>query len=229
MLGIMWGINKMQNIKIKNFIYLLVGFSGLIWFILACLSKLDLSVAKDFFSLAPKVISIDLIVIGVFVKWGWKFKVFRSWLVPFPNVNGTWLGNIRSDWIDPKTGERVPLIPVMLTIKQSFNKLNCVMHTTEMKSTSISEGFNINIDKQVKQLSYIYTSKPRITLNKRSVPHDGAIVFDIIETPSKKMKGRYWTERNTTGEIILTYKSKVIFEEMPEETPEHPVTESENR
>lgn len=225
----MWGMNKMQNIKIKNSIYLLIGLSSIIWFTLACLSKLDLSVAKDFFSLVPKVISIDLFLIAVFVKWGWKFKVFRNWLVPFPNVNGTWLGLIRSDWVNPKTGERIPKIPVMLTIKQSFNKLNCVMHTTEMKSTSISEGFNINIDKQVKQLSYIYTSKPRIIINNRSVQHDGAILFDIIENPTRKLKGRYWTERNTTGEITLTFESKKMLEEMPEETPEHPVTEPENR
>ncbi len=91
----------------------------------------------------------------------------------------------------------------MLTISHSLFHINCTMHTGEMKSISMAEGFNIDKDKQIKQLSYIYTSKPRIVLNERSSQHDGAIVFEIIESPEKKLNGRYWTERKTNGEIII--------------------------
>lgn len=190
---------------------------------------MDLSKAKDFFSLVPKVVSIDLLLIGVFVKWGWKIALFRNWLVPFPNLNGTWIGRIYSDWINPETNERIPPIPLMLTIKQSFFQVSCLMHTGEMKSYSFSEGFNIDSDRQVKQLAYIYTSKPRISLNKRSLPHDGAIVFEIIEKPERKLTARYWTERKTTGEIILEYYSNELMEELPKSIEEHPVTEDANK
>lgn len=164
----------------------------------------------------------------LFTKWGWKWKVFRGWLVPFPNLNGSWTGNIYSDWTNPETGKGVPPIPVLLTVNQSFFHISCKMMTGEMDSFSVSEGFNIASEKQIKQLAYIYTSKPRISLQERSLPHDGAMVFEIIEKPKSKLRGRYWTERKTTGEITLTHFHSDILEDIPEEITEHPATEKEN-
>ena len=219
----------MQNITIRNSLYVLVGISGIIWFGLAVLNELDLSKAKDFFGLVPKVVSLDLLIIALFVKWGWRFNIFRGWLVPFPNLNGTWVGSIYSDWVNPETGEKPEPIPVMLTIKQSFFHISCVMHTGEMNSSSYSEGFVIDADRQIKLLAYSYTSRPRVSLSERSTPHDGTAVFQIIEYPSKKLKGRYWTERMTKGEIILEFHSSDILEELPDDFGEHPVTEVGNR
>lgn len=219
----------MRNVTIKSSLYLLVGVSAVAWFLLAYFSGLDLSKAKDFFTLIPKVVSIDVLVVALFVKWGWKLKMFRGWLVPFPNLNGTWVGFIYSDWINPATGEKPPPIPVMLTVNQSFFHASCVMRTSEMESLSYSEGFLIDADRQVKQLAYSYTSKPRLSLNERSIPHDGTAVFQIIEKPKSKLHGRYWTERLTKGEINLEYHTNELLEELPDSLGDHPVTEHENR
>jgi hypothetical protein len=219
----------MRNVTIKSSLYLLVGVSAAAWFLLAYLSQLDLSKVKDFFGLVPKVVSIDLLVIAVFVKWGWKFKIFRGWLVPFPNINGTWVGFIYSDWKDPEAGGKPPPIPVMLTVNQSFFHISCVMRTSEMESSSYSEGFLIDSDRQIKKVAYSYASKPRLSLNERSVSHDGTAVFQIIEKPKQKLIGRYWTERLTKGEIVLEHHSEELFEELPVSLGEHPVTEHENR
>jgi len=219
----MWVMNNMSNIKLKNSIWSLVIISALVWFILAWFSGLNLSDAKVFFKLVPNVVSLDLLIITVFTKWLWKYDCFRGWLVPFPNLNGSWIGHIFSGWEDPETGQGVPPIPVMLTINQSFLHISCMMHTGEMKSYSMSEGFNIDKDRQIKQVSYIYTSKPRIVVDNRSLPHDGAIVFDIIEVQEKKLTGRYWTERKTTGEIELVFHTKKILEEIPESIGTHPL------
>lgn len=224
---LLW-IQIMRNVTLKNSLYLLLGVSAIAWFLLAYFNNLDLSKVKDFFGLIPKVVTIDLLVIAVFVKWGWKFKIFRGWLVPFPNLHGSWMGNIYSDWENPTTQDKAPPIPVLLVIKQNFFHINCKMMTGEMESFSTAEGFNIEADRQIKQLAYIYTSKPRISLNERSLPHDGSIVFDIIEKPEEKLKGRYWTERKTTGEIILKRYSLCILEDVPEDFGKHPITETEN-
>lgn len=218
----------MKNIQLKSSLYSIVILSAVAWVLLAWLSGVDLSTASAFLSLIPKVVTFDLILILAFTKWGWKWKMFRGWLVPFPNLNGSWTGNIYSSWINPETGQGVPPIPVMLTVNQTFFHINCKMKTGEMDSFSVSEGFNIDDERQLKQLAYIYTSKPRISLNERSLPHDGSMVFDIVEKPEKKLKGRYWTERKTTGEIILTHYSSSILEELPEELDDHPVTEKGN-
>jgi len=219
----------MKNLTIKSSIYLIIIVSSVIWFSLAYANNLDLSKAKDFFSLVPKVVSIDLLLISIFIKWGWKFKVFRGWLVPFPNLNGTWLGLIYSDWVNPETGAKPKPIPVMLTINQSFFHVSCVMHTGEMRSNSYAEGFMIDSDRQIKQVAYSYTSKPRLSLTDRSIPHDGTSVFQIIEKPTLKLTGRYWTERLTKGEISLEFHSKELLEEIPDNFESHPVTEPENR
>jgi hypothetical protein len=98
-----------------------------------------------------------------------------------------------------------------------------------MESSSYSEGFLIEPDRQIKNVTYSYTSKPRLSLNERSIPHDGTAVFQIIEKSKRKLLGRYWTERLTKGEIVLQYHSKELLEELPEGLGEHPVTENENR
>ena len=219
----------MRNVTLKTSVYLLVGISAAVWFLLAYFNGLDLSNVKDFFGLIPKVVSIDLLVVAAFVKWGWKFKIFRGWLVPFPNLNGSWVGFIHSDWRNPETGEKPPPIPVMLTINQSFFHISCMMCTSEMESSSYSEGFLLEPERQIKNLVYTYASKPRLSLTERSIPHDGAAVFKIFENPKPKLVGRYWTERLTKGEIFLEYRSKELLEELPEDLGEHPVTENENR
>jgi len=219
----------MRNITIKNSLYLLVGISALAWFVLAYIGQLDLSKVKDFFGLIPKVVTFDLILIGWFVKWGWKIKIFRGWLVPFPNLNGSWKGMIYSNWKDPKTGEKAKPIPVMLTVKQSFFHISCVMITEEMESFSYAEGFLIDPDRQLKQVAYSYTSKPRLSLSARSAPHEGTTVFKIIEKPKLKLQGRYWTERPTTGEIVLDHFTTECLEQLPDDFGEHPITEEENK
>jgi hypothetical protein len=219
----------MQNITIKSSVYILVGVSAVVWVLLAYSGGLELSKIKDFLSLVPKVVTIDMFLIALFVKWGWKIKLFRGWLVPFPNLNGTWTGEIHSHWKHPETGERPAPIPVMLTINQSFFHISCVMHTGEMRSNSYTEGFMIDPDRQIKQLAYSYSSKPRLSVSERSIPHDGTGVFQIIEKPNFKLVGRYWTERLTTGEIKLGFFSKDILDEIPHSLGEHPVTEPENR
>ena len=219
----------MRNVTIKSSLYLLVGISAIAWFSLAYFGDLDLSEVKDFFGLVPKVVSIDLLIVAVFVKWGWKMKLFRGWLVPFPNLNGSWLGFIYSDWINPDTGEKPPPIPVMLTVNQSFFHVSCMMHTGEMESYSYSEGFLIDPERQIKNIAYSYSSKPRLSLNDRSIPHDGTAVLKIVENPALKLVGRYWTERLTKGEIVLEYHSKDLLEELPNDLGDHPVTEDENR
>jgi len=213
----------MRNLNIKYLVYLLLGISGAAWFCIGLISGVDFSKFIDFIKLLPKVAMVDLLLIGVFVKWAWKWRFLHEWLVPFPNLEGTWQGPIRSSWIDPNTNERVPPIPCILSIKQSFTKISCVMRTLEMVSYSFGEGFRLEGDNQIRQLCYSYTSKPLPLVTDRSPIHEGTIVFSIIGKPVKKLSGHYWTARKTTGEIELTYRCKEILDEMPEDMTQHPM------
>lgn len=117
----------------------------------------------------------------------------------------------------------------MLTVKQTFFSTSYVVRTSEMQSDSYVEGFLIDEQRQQKELTYSYTSRPRASLSHRSNPHDGACVLSIIENPKRRLKGRYWTERQTTGEMIFDFYSDDLLEELPDDHREHPKTEPENQ
>jgi hypothetical protein len=214
----------MRNVNLRMSLWILLALSGAVWFSFAYYAGVDLSKVSEFFGLLPKVVTVDLMAVTAFVKWLWRCKWFRGWLVPFPDLNGTWLGEIRSDWIDAKTGNRIPPIPAMLTIRQTFFHISCVTQTAEMRSDSYVEGFQIDEERQIRQLAYSYQSRPRISLQERSTLHDGTTVFEIIECPKRKLRGRYWTERKTTGEMDFQFHSRNIFEELPSDFRPHPMT-----
>src|SRR4030042_5281898 len=214
----------MKNLNLKAFIYILLIFSAILWFALAWFGGLSLSNLWAFLKLLPKVATIDLLLWSLFAKWGWRWRIFRGWLVPFPDLSGTWQGEIRSDWRDIQTHTKPLGIPTILSIKQTFGKISCVLRTTEMVSHSYVEGFVIDRERQLKKLTFSYTSRPKPSVRERSSPHDGTIVFDLIGKPVSKLEGQYWTDRKTTGEITLTFRGKKVLEEMPDDLPPHPVS-----
>ena len=206
----------MRNANLKVSLWILLVLSAIIWFLFAYFAGLDLSKISDFFGLIPEVITLDLIAITIFVKWLWRWKRFRGWLVPFPDLNGTWLGEIRSEWIDQEKCKKIPPIPAMLTVRQTFFSTSCVMQTKEMRSDSYGEEFQIDEERQIKQFIYSYVSRPKISLQERSNIHHGTVLFEVIGSPKMKLKGRYWTDRKTIGEMEFIFHSKKIFEELPE-------------
>jgi len=138
-------------------------------------------------------------------------------------LNGTWQGEIQTNWKD-SNGISPDPIPVALAIKQSFGHISCIMRTGEMESTSFAEGFCIDKDNQIRKLCYSYTSKPKSNLRDRSTPHDGTMVFNIIGNPVHKLEGEYWTQRQTTGVVTLTIRTKAVLDEFPSDLPPHPLS-----
>lgn len=165
--------------------------------------------------IAYKTIPVVLLVVGLFVKYMWCWKIFRGWLVPFSDLNGTWQGTIQTTWKNPETGEVPGPIPVILTIKQTFTRMSCVMRTAEMTSRSFLADFWLDGDEQIRKIGYSYHSSPNPTVRHRSEAHDGSAVFEIIGNPVTKLKGIYWTGRNTTGELVFTFREQKLLEEFP--------------
>lgn len=210
----------MKNLSLKKFAFVVVTLTVIIGWLLARYKGINLSNLVDFVTLIPQIVIILLVLFSIFATWGWKWKIFR-WFVPYPDLNGSWLGTLHSNWVNPETEERLDPIPAMLIIKQNFLNTRCVMHTGEMKSYSFSEEFQIDKDRQIQTLSYSYSSEPRSIFRKRSVQHVGSAVLDIINSPKLKLSGKYWTDRETTGEIQLTFYSKEVLQEIPKDWGPH--------
>ena len=212
----------MKNLNLKPFLSILLAFSGLVWFTIATANGLNMQNFVDFMRPIPKVVTADLILVAVFMKWLWRWKHLQGWLVPFPDLNGTWQGEIQTNWKDAE-GKTPGPIPAMLTIKQTFGRMSCVMRTGEMESHSFLEGFCIDKEAQVRRLCYSYTSKTKTALRSRSTPHDGTMLFNIIGTPARKLEGEYWTQRQTTGTVTLRFREKGVLDELPSDLAKHPM------
>jgi hypothetical protein len=214
----------MINLNVKVFIYIFLLISASAWFLIILLTGLDVNKWWELLRPLPSVATIVLFLFAIFTRWVWRWKVFQSWLVPFPNLSGTWEGSIHTTWSESDNEKKTSSIPVILTIKQSFLNISCVMRTAEMTSYSYAEGLMIQTDSQIKKLAYSYTSNPNINLAHRSMPHDGTVVLDIIGNPVSKLTGHYWTTRKTTGEIYVTFRDKKLLDEIPEGFSPHPLS-----
>ena len=216
----------MKNLNMKPFLYLLAGFSAIVLFLAALVQGFALRNFLDVLRLIPIVATADGIAYFVFTVWLWRWKLFQGWLIPFPDLNGTWQGHIQTNWRDAE-GKTPGPIPTILTIKQSFGRMSCVMRTGEIESHSYLEGFCIDKDAQVRRLCYSYTSRPKASLRERSTPHDGTMLFNIIGKPVHKLEGEYWTQRQTSGTVTVTFRINELLDEMPGNLPTHPMTGSE--
>jgi hypothetical protein len=176
------------------------------------------------FRIGYKAIPLVLIAAVAFATYAWKWRMFRGWLVPFPDLNGTWEGVIETTWENPETGKIPGPIPVILSIKQSFVRISCVMRTAEMTSHSFLADFWLNGDEQIRMLGYSYRSDPLPSVRDRSHLHNGTVLFQLVGDPVVKLNGSYWTSRNSAGEIHLTFRERNCLEEFPSDLGEHPVS-----
>jgi len=216
----------MRNFNPKPFAYLLFVAFAICLILVALFTGHKINDIQSAIIASYKTIPILLGLAWLFTAFGWRWKVLQDWLVPFPDLNGTWQGQLQTTWKNPETNQAPVPIPVILTIKQSFTKISCVMRSAEMTSQSYLAGFWIDSDEQVRMLGYCYTSKPSIIVSERSKPHDGTITFEIIGNPANKLKGTYWNDRESKGEVVLTFRTTKQLDDFPEDMGAHPVTES---
>lgn len=199
----------MKNIRKEAYIWLRIAAFASIWSALILVGgdmKLDGEAVKKL----PEVVAIYSIVAYLFKHWIWKWRFLQGWLIPYPNLQGTWTGTLQSSWIDPRTGSGIGPIPVTLAIRQSFDAISCSLFTAESESYSVSAQINQDEDSGSLHLDYSYTNRPKLGLRDRSAIHDGAAALRIVTVPSRSLDGEYWTSRKTTGEMSFTFVDSSI-------------------
>ena len=162
--------------------------------------------------LIPQAISIYIVIGIIFKKWVWRWSLLQKWLVKVPDLQGTWRGELKSDWINPETGEKINPIPIVLVIRQTFSNIKCTLMTEESSSYSTTADINIAANSEDLYLVYNYTNRPKATIRDRSEIHDGAAILKIINKPDRCLEGEYWTSRKTRGDMMLAFESKDLAE-----------------
>ncbi len=142
-------------------------------------------------------ITVVTLICTLFVSWAWKWKLFQTWLVPFPYLSGKWVGEIKSTYNSENSS-----IPVEVVIKHHFFNIQIKVKTNESSSISTCGSFDIDEDRGLKQLIYSYQNNPKATVRERSEIHYGTTRLEINED-ANVLAGEYWTSRKTTGDIKL--------------------------
>ncbi|MGI5881089.1 MAG: hypothetical protein ACOX6L_11010 [Syntrophomonadaceae bacterium] len=152
---------------------------------------------KGIISAISTGISITAIIAIFFVSHAWKWKIFKGWLVPFPNLNGCWEGCIKYNY-DGRDSSR----KIKVNIKQTFISIIVNLESKESHSKNFCGSFNIDKKRDERQLIYSYFNEPEAKYRNRSPLHYGTTKLDLA-SDDKSMKGEYWTNRGSLGSISL--------------------------
>src|SRR3990172_6669905 len=121
----------MKNIRREISIWVQCGAFVLIWIGVLYISGVAFQINWEALRTIPEVIAIYSILHLIFTRWAWRLRIFQHWLVPYPDLQGTWVGTLESTWVNPNTGKRIEPIPILLTIRQTFSSISCTMYSNE--------------------------------------------------------------------------------------------------
>ena len=139
---------------------------------------------------------------ALFDRWAWKQRLLQGWFVNRPILVGDWNFKIRSLWTDPQTDGTPDPIEAKVTIRQTYTQLHLRLETPESSGDFVASRI-VAKDDGTYQITGMFRNQPRISIQDRSRTHMGALVLDVLGEPSSpsELKGHYWTDRGTSGEI----------------------------
>lgn len=191
----------MTRLQITAFLGMSVAF----WIILLALRGVPLS--WEMFLPFSAVVSAVTIVLLIFDKWAWSWRIFRGWLIKRPYLHGTWKTELQSDWIDPKTKKGIPPINCYTVIRQTASMLSIRLITPESRSKTVSAAIE-NCNDGTFEVNGTYRNRPKSEYRHRSEVHYGSLLLTADTPVPNQLEGEYWTDRKTTGSLLLVDRKK---------------------
>lgn len=162
-----------------------------------------------FFSLAVLVATV---VLGAWDRWLWRFSPIQRLGRGVPlDLGGTWKGTLTSLWIDPRTDKHPPPKTAFLVVRQTATTASVVLLTDEARSRSSLA--KVSISDGVTSFEYIFTGNPDPSVEDRSRAHRGAGSLIASGRPATRLQGRYWTDRDSRGEVDFEQRNRVAAED----------------
>jgi len=156
---------------------------------------------------------------AVVVLWLWDRLL---WKLPLAqripgvprNLNGTWQGTLTSLWEDSHAGAAPAPKPAYLVVRQTASAVSAILFSDE--SRSVSSLAIVSSGDGTATLDYLYVGRPDIKVEDRSRMHNGSASLDVTGSTPTRLKGRYWTDRNSRGELDFTSRSSQRAEDFDE-------------
>ncbi len=188
-----------------------LGLAVAVWWLVLLIQ--GTSVSWDHFRPFSIVVGFLMLLGIAFEKFLWRQHWLQGWFVKRPDLRGTWRVELKSDWINPKTGEGVPLNICYMGVQQTYSKLQMHLMTKESESWFIANRIRPSPSGNGYQVVGVYTNKPHMHLRgDRSEMHQGALII-YTHGPSARpetLTGEYWTDRKTTGSMSFTSRVPMV-------------------
>jgi hypothetical protein len=164
-----------------------------------------------FYSLSITVAALGL---AVWDRFLWRLRpVQRLTAVP-PDARGTWKGTLTTLWKDPRTGLSPAPKTVFLVVRQTASNTIVMLLTDESRSVS-SVARVVRQDGQG-SIDYMYLNKPRPSVEDHSRVHHGSTALTAVGAPVRQLEGRYWTDRDSRGELFFGERVSGLAESFTE-------------
>jgi hypothetical protein len=194
-------------------ITIFLAVAVLVWWIVLVLQGTPVTLAhiRPFSAVVATLVGLGLLFELVL----WRTRFLHGWFVKRPDLRGTWRVELRSSYIKPDTGERVPLIVCYMGVEQTLSKLQMHLMTPESESWFIADNIRSSPKGNGYQVIGVYTNEPNIHLRDERISemHQGAL---ILETHGEgvrpvTMTAKYWTDRKTTGTMDFTSRIEQVY------------------
>ena len=145
---------------------------------------------------------VAILVFALWEYWLWRLPLMQR-LPHVPRcIEGTWAGTLTSLWTDPATERRPDVKRVFLVARQTASRVTVELLTAE--AASRSSIARLSQDAMGLSLAYMYSNRPDSRVAHRGTMHNGSAFVEISGSPATRMRGRYWTDRYTRGELELS-------------------------
>jgi hypothetical protein len=144
----------------------------------------------------------------------WKLSPVQRMRVAPRDLSGTWKGTLTSLWEKPSSGNPPAPKPAYLVVRQTASTVSVVLLTNE--SRSVSSLGTVGGGDGLASLDYMYVNRPDSRVEHRSRMHHGSTSLDITGIPATRLKGRYWTDRDSKGELEFVERRRYAAEDFEE-------------
>ncbi len=192
----------MKPVSLGNYIKPFIFISAII-FAVAYL-VLSPQRLKDYTECVAYTVSVMSILAWIYIHWGWRLSPWER----MPRLANKYSGTIKFLY-NGTHGEKKAEISFCQTLISTQVKIK----TDEIRSISVAG--NIVLENDVYVLYYTYITSPQGMVNAQNPIQRGSCRIELelwegkniknwlFRKTAPKLSGDYWTNRKTTGDIIL--------------------------
>lgn len=193
----------------RTLIWAIVGVAALVYFVgFLVLDAPDGRVLMQFSGLAVLAVSL---VLFAFDRFLWKLPFVNS-LAKRPVLHGTWKGTFESDYVYPETGKREGPTEAYLAARQTYSSLHVRFITAKSTSESMACELKTKSDGRY-EIYAVYENRPPLLDQQESPVHRGGLILEVVGDPAHALRGSYWTDRKTQGDLKLDGYSQNVHDD----------------